>query len=249
MGAENTESPEYQVGEGCLADQLIGQYLAEVCGLGALLDEGNIRKTLQSIYRYNFRRDVSEHQSVQRTYMLNDEAALLICDYKPGTRPKIPFPYFAEAWTGIEYLAAAGMMYAGLVKEGIELVEAARRRFDGERRNPYDEAECGHHYARAMSSWSCLLALSGFRYHAPAKSLEVRPRLRSARFRSFWSTGTGWGSFTQTWAEGKGELTIEVREGSLTLAEVVWSESAKKSAFDPPVIVDRDKPLTIKSEG
>src|ERR1035441_5919131 len=30
MGAENTESPEYQVGGGCLADQLIGQYLADV---------------------------------------------------------------------------------------------------------------------------------------------------------------------------------------------------------------------------
>jgi uncharacterized protein (DUF608 family) len=249
MGFENPEAPEYQVGEGCLADQLIGQYLAEVCGLGLLLDEGNVRKTLQSIHRYNFKRELSEHQNVQRTYALNDEAALLVCDYKPGTRPKIPFPYFAELFTGIEYTAAAGMLYAGLVKEGLEVVEAVRRRYDGERRNPYNEAECGHHYARAMAAWSCFLALAGFRYHAAAKTLEVRPRLRSARFRSFWSCGTGWGVFTQTWAEGKGELVIEAREGTLALAEVVWAEGAKKTSFDAVRIVDRDTPLTLRSDG
>ena len=28
-----------------------------------------------------------------------------------------------------------------------------------------EEAECGHHYARAMASWAAVLALSGFRYH------------------------------------------------------------------------------------
>ena len=54
MGSEDTEKPEYQVGEGCLVDQLIGQYLADVAGLGPLLDPRNIRKALESIYRYNY---------------------------------------------------------------------------------------------------------------------------------------------------------------------------------------------------
>ena len=84
----------------------------------------------------------------------------------PASVPRFPFPYYAEAWTGLEYQAAATMIYAGMVREGVEAFENSRRRYDGERRNPWDEAECGHHYARAMSAWSGVLALSGFRYHA-----------------------------------------------------------------------------------
>ena len=83
-----------------------------------------------------------------------------------AARPRIPFPYYAEAWTGIEYLVAAQFIHAGMVREGVETVEDVRRRHDGERRNPWDEPECGHHYARAMSAWAPLLALSGYLYSA-----------------------------------------------------------------------------------
>ena len=163
MGADNPEAPEFQLGDGCLADQLIGQYLADLAGLGPLLNPAHIRKTLESIRKYNHRAQLFEHDSVQRVYALNDEPALLVCDYGKGVRPKIPFPYYAEAWTGIEYLVAAQFIHAGMVAEGVETVENVRMRFDGERRNPWDEPECGHHYARAMSAWSTLLAISGFR--------------------------------------------------------------------------------------
>src|SRR5690606_27376078 len=43
------------------------------------------------------------------------------------------------------------------------VVKAVRDRHDGRKRNPWNEAEFGHHYARSMSSWSLLTALSGFR--------------------------------------------------------------------------------------
>ena len=211
MGADDTANPEYQMGEGCLADQLIGQYLADVAGLGPLTDARNIRKTLASIYRYNNRATLEEHHSVQRIYALNDEPALLICDYGKAARPRIPFPYFAEAWTGIEYSTAAEMMYAGMVREGIEIFRNARSRHDGERRNPWDEPECGHHYARAMAAWSGVLALSGFVYNGVAKSLAALPRIGGADFRCFWSTGTGWGSFSTTPAR----FSLRVLAGSL----------------------------------
>jgi non-lysosomal glucosylceramidase len=152
--AENTETPEYQVGGGCLADQLIGQYLAEIGGMGPLVSAENIRTTLRSIYKYNYKPTLAAHDNVERTYALNEEAAVVVCDYGKAERPHIPFPYYAEAWTGQEYLVAALMMNWGMVKEGVECVENIRARFDGEKRNPWDEPECGHHYARAMSSWS-----------------------------------------------------------------------------------------------
>ncbi len=224
MGSDVTEQPEYQVGDGCLLDQLIGQYQAEACGLGPLVSEANIGKAQASIYRYNYKRDMGRHESVQRIFPLNDEAALVICDDGQGTRPRIPFPYYAEVFTGIEYTAAAQMIYGGMVAQGIECIESIRRRYDGQRRNPWNEAECGHHYARAMAAWSGILALSGFSYDAAAQRLAVKPRRRLALFRTFWSTASGWGWSTASgwgWFSVGGKLTIHVEEGWLALTEVV----------------------------
>ncbi|MCC7156263.1 MAG: hypothetical protein IT161_16920 [Bryobacterales bacterium] len=211
MGSEMTESPEYQVGDGCLVDQLVGEYQARVCGLGTLLNPAHIKKTLESIYRYNYKRDMSTHVSVQRTFAVNDESALVICDYGKGRRPRIPFPYYAEVMTGFEYTAASHMMWAGLVSQGVECIGNIRRRYDGERRNPWNEAECGHHYARAMAAWSAILALSGFQYHAAAARLEVRPAATQRPLRCIWSTAAGWGVFRQ---EDR-RLELEVRSGRL----------------------------------
>ena len=218
MGSEDTANPQYQMGEGCLVDQLLGQYLADVAGLGDLVNRENIQKTVASLYRYNYKRSLATHDNVQRTFVLNDEAAILVCDYAKTQRPKIPFPYFAEAFTGSEYAAAVEMLYHGMAKEGIECIASIRARYDGEKRNPWDEAECGHHYARAMSAWSGLIALSGFRYDGRSASVEALPRIAVPNFRSFWSTATGWGSFS---ASSSG-LRIQVLKGRLPCRSVAF---------------------------
>jgi uncharacterized protein (DUF608 family) len=216
MGSEDTQNPEYQLGAGCLVDQLVGQYLADIGGLGALLQPENIRKALESIRRYNYRQSLEDHDSVQRTYALNDEAAVLICDYGKAERPRIPFPYYAEAWTGLEYMVATQMINAGMVRDGVQVFENTRRRHDGERRNAWDEPECGHHYARAMSAWSGVAALSGFLYHGADRRVSVTPRWGRSAGRCFWSTGTAWGTYTTA----PGRLTIEVLHGSLPCQSV-----------------------------
>jgi len=221
MGADNPEQPEFQLADGCLADQLIGQYLADIAGLGPLLDPAHIRKTLESIHKYNYRSQLAEHDSVQRVYALNDEAALLVCDYTKGGRPQIPFPYFQEAWTGIEYLVAAQFIHAGMLREGLETIQNVRRRYDGERRNPWDEPECGHHYARAMSAWSSVIAFSGFDYHGARKALRLSPKTRVPELASFFSTGLGWGTFSIR--PGRMELTMT--EGTLPLASIRFAPS------------------------
>ena len=214
MGSEDTEKPQYQVGAGCLLDQLVGQYMSEVAGLGPLVSPVNIRKTLESIYRYNYKRTLTGHNTVQRTYALNDEAALVICDYGKAERPRIPFPYYAEAWTGLEYLAASHMIFAGMTAQGVECVRNARARHDGEKRNPWNEPECGHHYARAMSAWSALLAISGFRYQGGDRRITIQA---PAGHRCFWSTATAWGTFHVT-ASG---ATLHVDHGTLECRTVI----------------------------
>lgn len=216
MGSADTQNPDFQVGDGCLVDQLVGQTLADVAGLGSLLNDRNIEATLRSILKYNYKRNLRSHESVQRVYALNDEAALVICDYGKGQRPAIPFPYFAEVMTGFEYSAAVLMLYRGLIPEGLEVIRNVRRRYDGERRNPWNEAECGHHYSRAMGSWAAIPALSGFSFHAADGHLTVKPKTSAARFRSFWSTASGWGEFTHT---GK-RLGLSVTRGEVRLREV-----------------------------
>jgi uncharacterized protein (DUF608 family) len=219
MGSDDTERPEYQLGEGCLVDQLMGQYLADVAGLGPLLNSRNIRKALESIQRYNYRQTLEEHDSVQRIYAVNDEPAVLICDYGKADRPRIPFPYYAEAWTGLEYMVGSQMIYAGMPKEGVQVFQNVRLRHDGERRNPWDEPECGHHYARAMSAWSGVVALAGFLYHGAEASLRVTPRVPGPAVKCFWSTGTGWGMYERV-KTGKGvRLSIQVMHGTLPCRE------------------------------
>ena len=267
MGSERSEQPEFQLGEGCLADQLIGQYQADLAGLGPLLKPANIRATLEAIYKYNYRANLMEHDSVQRIYALNDEPAVLICDYGRAERPKIPFPYYAEAWTGIEYLVGAQMIFAGMTEQGIRCIENARRRFDGERRNPWDEPECGHHYARAMSAWSGVLAVSGFSYHAAEQAVTARPQLSTrSTFRSFFSAASGWGSFSYAQDRSR-HFELQIIEGQLpvkslhllpsasgalkvTLGKEPQTVSISREAgltvsFSNGVTVTKDKPLVI----
>jgi non-lysosomal glucosylceramidase len=232
INSENPESPEYQVGAGCLADQLVGQYLADVCGLGALVSPDKIRATLRSIYRYNCKRTLKEHDNVGRTFALDDEASVVVCDYGKAERPHIPVPYFAEVWTGQEYLVASLMMTWGMVKQGVECVENIRARYDGEKRNPWDESECGHHYARAMSSWSTLIALSGFLYDSVDEAVVAVPRIPRHNFQCFWSTGTGWGIYSLHRLADRTVFELKVLAGTLAC------RSCKIATFGTTAVVE-----------
>jgi uncharacterized protein (DUF608 family) len=220
MGADDPEHPDFQMGEGCLADQLIGQYLARMAGLGDLLDAAHIRKTLASLWRYNHFENLFEHDSVERAYVMNDEQALTVCNYASGRRPKIPFPYSTEAWSGQEYLAGTLFFVYGMPREGVATYEGTRRRHDGERRNPFDEPECGHHYARPLSSWSGLAMLTGFRYDGPEDHLRIERTAAAQPFRSLWATATGWGRYSMGLENGRTKVLIEALHGKLPVREI-----------------------------
>lgn len=211
---EELQAYRYQLGSGCLSDQLLGQQLAHLYGLGDILPREHVREALQSIYRYNFRADLSEHHSVQRSYGANGEAGLLLCTWPDGGRPKQPFVYSDEVWTGTEYQVAAHLIYEGMAAEGIAIVKAVRDRYDGHRRNPYNEMECGNHYARSLASWSLLIACSGFRYDPATRTAQFSPSSDNGHFSCFFSTGSSWGIYTQNGQE----KTLEVLYGDTSIA-------------------------------
>jgi len=226
-GAANTMAPDYQMGNACLADQLLGQMQAHVAGLGYLLDQAHVRTTLKSIYKYNYKTDLRDHACLQRTYALNDEGLVVVATYPSGKRPTIPFPYYSEGWTGLEYQFAASLAFEGMMTEALNVIESARRRHDGERRNPWNEQECGHHYARALASWACFAAWSGFRYSAPLRELTLMPRTRRQAFRCFWSVPTGWGSFTHMLKPQEQRVVVRVTEGQIAVASLAVNGLAK----------------------
>jgi non-lysosomal glucosylceramidase len=222
------EDPQFQVGKGCLIDQLMGQYLSHVANLGFLVSPERVQKTLASIYRYNHKPSLADHNNVERTFALNDESAMVICDYATAPRPRIPFPYFAEVMTGFEHSTAALMLYSGMTDEAVECIRDIRSRYDGIKRNPWDEAECGHHYARAMASWSSFVAASGFDYDGPRQAVTAAPRFPHPGFRCFWSSGTGWGIFRYSQQGGGTRFELQVLAGSLACrsCEIIGSGQA-----------------------
>jgi len=188
------EGPKYQYGTGCLSDGVLGALIAAACGLGGILDAEKVTSHLRAVYRHNFREDLRDHANCQRPgFALGDEGGLLLCSWPRGGKPTLPFPYSDEVWTGIEYQAAAHMILCGLVDEGVSIVRAARRRYDGLVRDPFDEYECGHWYGRALASYALLQACSGARYDAVDKTLHLSPPT-DGDFRAFLATATGFGT-------------------------------------------------------
>jgi len=223
MGETDLADPDFQLGNGCLVDQLVGQYMAHVVGLGYLLQPEKVETALRSLFRYNFRQNLYDHWNNMRTFALADESALLVCSWPQGDRPKVPFPYFSEVMTGFEYQAAAHMIYEGLVDEGLTVINAIRARFDGYRRNPWNEQECGHHYARAMASWAALLALSGFHYSAVSGQLQLAPRWTPESFRSVWVAPPGWGVVMQDLEAEAQTVRWEVFSGELPIQSMKYA--------------------------
>lgn len=189
-----TEGPKYQYGTGCLSDGVLGSWLAEVAGVGQVLEQRKVDSHLESIHKYNLKRDLSEHANPQRPgYAMGDDGGLLLCTWPKGGMPSLPFVYSNEVWTGIEYQVASHLILRGMVGKGLEIVRVARDRYDGRSRNPFNEYECGHWYARAMSSYALLGTYSGARYDAVEKILYLKPSIKGD-FRAFISTATGYGN-------------------------------------------------------
>ncbi len=216
-------------GTGCHIDQVFGQSWAYQVGLGRVLPEKETQAALQSLWRYNFTPDVGPYREANkpgRWYAMPGEGGLLMCtfprtdwdyDKAKGKGPNWAAGYFNECMNGFEYQVAGHMIWEGLLTEGLAVTRMVHDRYHAARRNPWNEVECGDHYARSMASYGVYLAACGYEYHGPQGHLAFAPRLTPEDFRAAFTTAEGWGTFTQKREGGKQTDTIELKSGRLSL--------------------------------
>jgi hypothetical protein len=219
------DASPYQFGDGCICDQVIGQWHARMLGLGDVYDPEHVKSAIASVFRYNFRSDFFSHQNPHRVYALNDDKGLLICTWPHGNRPERSVTYAFECMIGFEYQVGAHLVYEGFLREGLTVCKAIRDRHDGLKRNPWNEFECGNHYARSMANYAYLLALSGFRYSAVEKRLEFEPGVPGDEFCCFFSVESGWGMITQKREGDEVTVKVDVMEGRLEVERISGGKS------------------------
>jgi len=217
------EGPKYQYGKGCLSDGVLGFWLARMCGLENPMDSALIKSHLEAVYKYNLKHDLTDHINPQRpSYALGKEGGLLLCTWPEGGKLSLPFVYSNEVWTGIEYQVASHLILMGEVEKGLDIVRTCRDRYDGQIRNPFDEYECGHWYARAMSSYGLLQGLTGIRYDAVDHILYVDSKIGD--FESFVSTETGFGNVSLK----NGKASFNIVYGNLDIKRIIVSGAEQR---------------------
>ena len=216
------EGPPNQYGEGCLSDGVAGAWLGWACGMGDVLNNKKVSQHLEAVFRYNFCADLttSENPALagRSVFAAAPEGGLLLCTWPTGGKPAIPFHYHGEVWTGVEYQVASHLISMGCIEQGLHIIAACRRRYDGRLRNPFSEAEAGHWYARAMSSYALLQAFTGARFDAVEKTLYLKPVVKGD-FRCFLSTATGYG----TVGVRGGEPFVEVVSGRIPYERIAYT--------------------------
>lgn len=237
-------------GTGCEIDQVMGQSWAFQVGLPRVLPEKETRAALASLWRYNFTPDVGPYRAAYkagRWYAMPGEAGLLMCSFPrrdwdyaqaKGKGPEWAAGYFNECMNGFEYQAASHMIWEGLVTEGLAVTRAVHDRYHPSRRNPFNEIECGDHYARSLASYGVFLAVCGFAYDGPRGAMAFAPRLTPGNFRCAFTTAEGWGTFRQEVEAGAFRAEVAPKWGQVVLRTLTLTPPADFNARSLLVVLD-----------
>lgn len=249
-------------GSGCHIDQVMGQLWAFHVGLGRVLPQKETLAALKSLWRYNFCPDVGPWRAAYkpgRWYAMPGEAGLLMCTFPQadwnynkakGKGPDWAAGYFNECMNGFEYQVASHMVWEGMVQEGLAITRAVHDRYHAARRNPWNEVECGDHYARSMASYGVFLAACGYEYHGPKGHLGFAPRLTPEDFRAPFTVAEGWGTFSQKRDGGTQREVVELKSGKLRVKTLAFAlpENAK-AAKVAVTVAGKEAPAEFAQDG
>ena len=217
--------PKFQYADGCLSDQVFGQGWAHQLGLGYIYPKDYVHEALQSVWKYNWTPDVGPYNAVhkpERWFARAGEPGLFTCTWPKGDYMEEGVRYKSEVWTGIEYQVAGGMVWEGMINDAIAICDGIQKRYDPAKHNPFNEVECGDHYARAMASWGVYIALCGYEYHGPKGHIGFAPKITPENFSAAFTAAEGWGTFAQKRDEKTQSEKIKVRWGKLSVESLAF---------------------------
>ena len=189
---EEAKEIKYQIADGCIIDQMLADFHAVLIGAKGVFDPEKKKIALENLYKNNFKSSMRDIANMWRNFTVNDESGVIICSYPDGAyKPSIPISYCEETMTGFEYAFAALLIAEGFLQEGETVVRAIRERYDGEKRNPWNEIECGSNYARSMASFALLPIYSGFSFDMTRKHIGFAPLVKKGAY--MFSVADTWG--------------------------------------------------------
>jgi len=225
-----------------MTDQLNGQWYANLCQLGYIVDENKVKLALKSIFRYNVKEDEGlinatypsgERPSFQGDMKYPNGTNIV---WRVGSQPDTP-------WTGTEYATASLMIQEGLVEEGLRVLRTVYERY-AKYGMFWNHIECGGHYYRAMDVWAVLMALEGFSFKAPG-ILSFDPKITPENFRGAFAVKGVWGTYSQEVKDNSQKSSIKLEFGSLEIHEVSLPVLVKKDKLVLKLLVN-DRPLKLR---
>ncbi|MEE9432031.1 MAG: GH116 family glycosyl hydrolase, partial [Melioribacteraceae bacterium] len=213
--------------DGCLTDQIIGQWAAHLSGLGYLFDETHIKKSLDSILKLSFKKGKG-----LRNASWSDKEFL----------SSIPRNMWVDQgntyWTGVELAFASFLIYEGKYEQGLDVIKAVDDRY--RKAGLYwDHQEFGGHYYRPMSAWAILNAIVGLQINR--NTISFSPQIDKENYKLFFATPSG----TSHFIRNSGSIIIKQLTGSISFEKLFFSNLSNIS-FES--IVQNQKEISPKIE-
>ncbi|MBI5705574.1 MAG: hypothetical protein HZC36_01130 [Armatimonadetes bacterium] len=224
-------------GPGCHVDQVLGDSFLWQIGVEPVLPRDKVKTALKNLYKYNFSPDAGSYRNAMqavikggRWYAMPGEPGLLMTTFPKGGAEVASGKgadtwsagYFNECMHGFEYQAAAHMFAEGLIEEGMTVIRSIHDRYSAKKRNPFNEIECGDHYARSMASYGAFLTLCGFSYHGPRGRIGFAPKLKPEKFKAPFTASEGWGTYEQSRSSTSLKASYAIKFGRLRVRELTF---------------------------
>ena len=242
---EHPESPG--VYNGLEYSQLLGQSWAYQVGLGQIIDPAKASTHLTSLWKYNFSTDVGpfrEKYQNGRWYAMPGEGGIIACTWPYGGDEALKkghqhfAGYLNECQPGYEWAATSLLMWHGMQDRALAHTRTMHERYNGAKRNPWNEVEWGDHYSRSMASYGVFVGVCGFEYHGPKGYMAFSPRITPDNFRAPFTSAAAWGTFTQKRGRTTQSEQLKVRWGHLTVQQLAFDLPAGKTAQKVQVTVN-----------
>ena len=218
--------------EGCLTDQIVGQWTNQLSGLDDIYPEARVKQVLQTIMNLSYKPGFGLRNG---SWPGDDFYHVVVRD------PALPgYMYECDQlnifWSGTELAFASFLIYEDMYDQALDVIKTVDDRYRNAGRY-WDHQEWGGHYYRAMSAWSVINALLGLTINQEVYSFS--PKVPQDNFKLFFAFPGGTAFFTRSVNGTDRSVTIEVLSGQFMCKQLNYSGPGIEEE-DVNVLIDNE---------